>query len=90
MDLRTMKISNDFPTKANNIIIDFAFVLDINIEIGADRFSLFCFGKEQENNLSKFHYKVLFTYEYTWQNFRLRFLRLVNRLYSVIHKTQKS
>ena len=34
--------------------------------------------------------KVLFTYEYTWQNFRLRLLRLVDRLYSVIHKTQKS
>ena len=40
-----MKIPNNFPTKANNRIIDFAFVLDINIEIGTDRFSLFCFGK---------------------------------------------
>ena len=34
--------------------------------------------------------KVLFTDCYTWQNFRLQFLHLVNRLYPVIHKTQKS
>ena len=34
--------------------------------------------------------KVLFTDRYTWQNFGLRFLDLVNRLYTVIHKTQKS
>ena len=34
--------------------------------------------------------KVLFTYEYTWQNFRLRLLCLINRLYTVIHKTKKS
>ena len=34
--------------------------------------------------------KVLFTDGYTWQNFRVRLLRLVNRLYAVIHKTQKS
>ena len=34
--------------------------------------------------------KVLFTDGYTWQNFGLQFLGLVNRLYTVIHKTQKS
>ena len=34
--------------------------------------------------------KVLFTDRYKWQNFRLRLLRLVNRLYAVIYKTQKS
>ena len=34
--------------------------------------------------------KVLFTDRYTWQNFRLRFLHLVNRLYTVIHEKQKS
>ena len=34
--------------------------------------------------------KISFTYEYTGQNFRLQLLRLVNRLYPVIHKTQKS
>ena len=33
---------------------------------------------------------VLFTDRYTWQNFRLRHLCLVNRLYAVIQKTQKS
>ena len=32
----------------------------------------------------------LFTDHYTWQNFRLRILCLVNRLYTVIHKTQNS
>ena len=37
-----------------------------------------------------FSTKVLFTNDYTWQNFGLRFLGLVNRLYTVIHKTQKS
>ena len=34
--------------------------------------------------------KVLFTDRYIWQNFALQFLGPVNRLYSVIHKTQKS
>ena len=34
--------------------------------------------------------KVLFAYRYTWQNIRLRHLSIVNRLYEVIHKTQKS
>ena len=40
-----MKITIDFPTKANNRIIDFAFVLDINIEIGTDRFSKIIYPK---------------------------------------------
>ena len=34
--------------------------------------------------------KVLFTDCYTWLNLHLWFLRLVNRLYLIIHKTQKS
>ena len=34
--------------------------------------------------------KVLFTDGYTLQNFGLQFLSLVNRLYTVYHKTQKS
>ena len=34
--------------------------------------------------------KVLLIDHYTWQTFRLRLLHLVNRLYAVIHKTQKS
>ena len=33
--------------------------------------------------------KVLFTYEYTWQNFRLGLLRLVNNCVESIYKTQK-
>ena len=33
--------------------------------------------------------KVLFTNRYTWQNFFLRFLHLVNRLYVIFYKTQK-
>ena len=42
------------------------------------------------NGNEYFFTKVLFTDRYTWQNFRLQFLRLVNRLYTIIHKTQKS
>ena len=34
--------------------------------------------------------KVLFTDRYTWQNFRLRLLRLVNNCIESIYKTQKS
>ena len=35
--------------------------------------------------------KVLFFDGFTWQNFRLSLLRLVDRLfYTVIHKTQKT
>ena len=34
--------------------------------------------------------KVLFTNHYTWQNFHLRLLRLVNKLHAVIHKIQNS
>ena len=34
--------------------------------------------------------KVLFTDSYTWHNFGLQLLGLVNRLYTVFHKTQKS
>ena len=34
--------------------------------------------------------KVLFADRYTWQNFCLRLLRLVNRLYAVSHKMEKS
>ena len=46
MDLRTMKISNDFPTKANNVIIDF----------------LCFGKEQEYNLLKfKFRYKVLFT-----------------------------
>ena len=39
---------------------------------------------------NKFLFKVLFTDCYTWQNFRLRLWRLINRLYTVIHKMKKS
>ena len=34
--------------------------------------------------------KVLFTNCYTWQNFGLRFLGLVNKCVESIYKTQKS
>ena len=34
-----------------------------------------------------FAIKVLFTDNYTWQNFELQFLRLVNIHYAAIHKT---
>ena len=35
-------------------------------------------------------FEMLFTHRYTWQNFRLSLLHLVNRLYAVIHRTQKT
>ena len=57
-------------------------------------FSPFVFFQKQSNwlkNCKNFvSYKVLFTNHYTWQNSRLRLLRLVNRLLAVIHKAQKS
>ena len=46
------------------------------------RFPLICAG------WLVFKAKAIFTDRYTWQNFRLRILCLVNRLYAAIHKTQ--
>jgi hypothetical protein len=44
---------------------------------------------DQVGHETTFASKLLFTDRYTWQNFRLQFLHLVNRLCTVIHKTQK-
>ena len=38
----------------------------------------------------KFHPKVLFTHRCRWQNFQPSLLRLIDRLYTVIHKVQKT
>ena len=48
---------------------------------------LACGSRSQIKNVSTT--KVLFTYEYTWQNFRLWLLRFVNNCVESIYKKQK-
>ena len=53
------------------------------------RFSNECLHYSKEIIVLLFD-KVLFTDRYTWQNLRLRLLRLVNNCVESIYKTQKS
>ena len=54
-------------------------------------FIFFDINKNQEERApSESLTKVLFIYEYTWQNFRLQLLHLVNKCVESIYKTQKS
>ena len=46
--------------------------------------------KNFQKNQDNFGYKVLFTDRCRWQNFRPSLLLPVDRLYTVIHKTQKT
>ena len=54
------------------------------------RYNIKDINRKLDKYVDKFEVKILFTHRYKWRNFGLRLLSLVDRLYAVIHKTQKS